>query len=120
MAERTLQDEIEIIDLCQPIRDYQGGLWFGRNQNFADANFVDWGAARAFAAAARAVPSLVKALEQAKAALIEIRRCSIEGAKEGYAKPEKWAEDLFVSHADVASALKTIEAALSLPRSEQT
>lgn len=60
---RTLQDEIEIIEMCLPIRDSQGGMWFGRNHNFADATFVDYGACRAFATAARSLPGLVKALE---------------------------------------------------------
>jgi hypothetical protein len=63
---RTLQDEIEIIEMCQPIRDNQGGMWFGHNHNFADATFVDYGACRAFATAARSLSGLVKALEAAK------------------------------------------------------
>lgn len=64
MSDRTLRDEIEIIEMCLPIRDHQGGLWFGHNNNFADATFVDYGACRAFAAAARALPDLVKVLER--------------------------------------------------------
>jgi spore maturation protein SpmB len=39
-------------------------MWFNRNQEFADATFVDYGAADAFAVAAKALPALVKALEQ--------------------------------------------------------
>lgn len=53
---------IDIIGMCEPIRCHQGGMWFGRNQNFADATFVDYGAADAFAVAAKALPDLVKAL----------------------------------------------------------
>lgn len=53
-----------------------------------------------------------EALEQARDALIKIRKCSIAGCEEGYGKPEKWADDLFRSHGDVAAALKTIDAAL--------
>lgn len=49
--------------MCEPIRCVQGGMWFGRNHNFADATFVDYGAADAFAVAAANLPELVKALE---------------------------------------------------------
>lgn len=67
---RTLQDEIEILAMCEPIRDHQGGIWFGRNNNMADATFVDYGACRAFARAARDLPKIVAALE---AVLADIR-----------------------------------------------
>jgi hypothetical protein len=60
---RTVEWAIDIIGMCQPIRCHQGGMWFGRNQNFADATFVDYGAADAFAVAAKALPELVKALQ---------------------------------------------------------
>lgn len=63
------------------------------------------------------------ALEQAKAALIKIRKCSIAGAEEGYGKPELWGEALFCSHGDVAAALKVIDAVLAaspLPADEQS
>lgn len=60
---RTLEWAVEIIGMCEPIRCVQGGMWFGRNHNFADATFVDYGAADAFAVAAKALPGLVKALE---------------------------------------------------------
>lgn len=61
---RTLQDEAGIIDMCLPIRDHGGGMWFGRNQNMADATFVDHGACRAFATAARALPELLKVVTE--------------------------------------------------------
>jgi hypothetical protein len=61
---RTLDWAVEIIGMCEPIRCVQGGMWFGRNHNFADATFVDYGAADAFAVAAKTFPALVKALEQ--------------------------------------------------------
>ena len=51
-------------------------------------------------------------LEQAKSALILIRSHSVVGAMEGYTKPELWADALYSSHADVASALRVIDAAL--------
>lgn len=54
-------------------------------------------------------------LEQAKAALLKIRGCSIRGAEQGYSRPIEWADELFASHADVAVALKSIDAALSRP-----
>ncbi len=65
MAEHTpmpeqIADAIEIISMCEPIEEVQGDMWFGRNNNFADATFVDYGACRAFAVAARALPILVK------------------------------------------------------------
>ncbi|MGY3609891.1 MULTISPECIES: hypothetical protein [unclassified Bradyrhizobium] len=64
----------------------------------------------------------LRALEQAKAALIKIRACSIAGCEEGYGKPELWADALFRSHFDVAMALKAIDAALAshaLPLQEE-
>lgn len=54
---RTLEWAAEIIGMCEPIRCVQGGMWFGRNHNMADATFVDYGAADAFAVAAKALPS---------------------------------------------------------------
>lgn len=48
-----IANAIEIISMCAPIRDVQGGMWFGNNANFADATFVDYGACGAFAVAAR-------------------------------------------------------------------
>lgn len=65
--------------------------------------------------AAAVIDALVKALEKAKTALIKIRGCSIVGCEWGYGKPEKWADALFASHADVAAALKTIETAIPRP-----
>jgi hypothetical protein len=61
---RSLEWAADTIGMCEPIRCYQGGMWFNRNQEFADATFVDYGAADAFAVAAKALPALVKALEQ--------------------------------------------------------
>lgn len=61
---RTLEWAVEIIGMCEPIRCIQGGMWFGRNHNMADATFVDYGAADAFAVAAKALPGLVKALKR--------------------------------------------------------
>jgi hypothetical protein len=54
-----IADAIEILSMCEPICDIQGGMWFSRNHNLADATFVDYGACRAFARAARALPHLV-------------------------------------------------------------
>jgi hypothetical protein len=59
---RTLDWAVDIIGMCEPIRCHQGGMWFGRNNNFADATFVDYGAADAFAVAAKTLPGFVKAL----------------------------------------------------------
>jgi hypothetical protein len=64
---RTLDWAVDIIGMCEPIRCHQGGMWFGSNHNFADATFVDYGAADAFAVAAKALPDLVKALKLARA-----------------------------------------------------
>lgn len=61
---RSIPDAIDILDMCRPIRCDQGGFWFGRNHNFADATFVDYGAADAFATAAEVLPILVKALTE--------------------------------------------------------
>lgn len=60
----SLDWAVEIISMCEPIRCHQGGMWFGRNHNFADATFVDYGAADAFAVAARALPTLVTEIER--------------------------------------------------------
>lgn len=61
---RTVEWAIDIIGMCEPIRCHQGGMWFGHNHNFADATFVDYGAADAFALAAKALPELVRALKE--------------------------------------------------------
>lgn len=61
-------------------------------------------------------PKRGNALLAARAALIKIRSCSIAGCEQGYGQPEKWADALFASHADVAAALKTIDEALAVPR----
>ena len=63
---RTLDWAIDIISMCEPIRCVQGGMWFSRNHNYADATFADYGAADAFAVAAKALPDLVKALREAE------------------------------------------------------
>lgn len=63
---RTIDWAVNIIGMCEPIRCVQGGMWFGRNHNFADATFVDYGAADAFAVAAKALPELVNALREAE------------------------------------------------------
>lgn len=60
---RSLEWAVDIIGMCEPIRCNQGGMWFGRNHNMADATFVDYGAADAFAVAAKALPDLVKAIK---------------------------------------------------------
>jgi hypothetical protein len=64
---RSLEWAVDIIRMCEPIRCVQGGMWFNRNHNFADATFVDYGAADAFAVAARALPALVDALTKCAA-----------------------------------------------------
>ncbi len=69
---RTLDWAVNIIGMCEPIRCVQGGMWFGRNNNFADATFVDYGAADAFAVAAKALPELVKALEKVRSYNVDI------------------------------------------------
>jgi hypothetical protein len=56
---------------------------------------------------------LVKALEQARAAMLKIRTASIAGCEEGYGKPEKWADELFRSHGDVTASIKTIDGLLA-------
>lgn len=52
-----LKDAIELVKIGSPYRSYPGtgGIWAGRNQDFADANFVDWGLARATATILNAV-----------------------------------------------------------------
>ena len=82
---RTLDWAVEIIGMCEPIRCHQGGMWFGHNHNFADATFVDYGAADAFAVAARALPALVKALhlqEDAEEAHANCEECGGEETPE--------------------------------------
>lgn len=59
MDHRTVDWAVEIIGMCEPIRCIQGGMWFGRNRNMADATFVDYGAADAFAVAAKSLPALL-------------------------------------------------------------
>jgi hypothetical protein len=66
---RTVAWAIDILSMCEPIRCNLGGLWFGRNHNFADATFVDYGAADAFVVAAKALPALTKALAEIRAHL---------------------------------------------------
>lgn len=61
--------------------------------------------------AVNSLPVIVAALETAKAALIKIRACSIEGAQIGYVSPQLWGDALFASHGDVATAIKAIELA---------
>lgn len=61
---RTIEWVVEIIGMCEPIRCVQGGMWFGHNHNFADATFVDYGAADAFAVAAGKLPALVAVVRQ--------------------------------------------------------
>ena len=53
----NLKDAIELIGMAMPARSYPGtgGLWFGHNQNMADATFEDWGLARAVAIILNAV-----------------------------------------------------------------
>ena len=91
-----MKDAQEIISMCYPIHSDQGGMWFGSNQNFADARFTDYGVCRAFTTAAQALPlaiavtELVEALERvvkvsASGAdtigfLIELRQISVECA----------------------------------------
>lgn len=55
-----IADAIEILKMCEPISDIQGSIWFGKNDNFADATFTDYGACRAFAVAARALLASAK------------------------------------------------------------
>jgi hypothetical protein len=68
---RTIEWAVEIISMCEPIRCVQGGMWFGRNHNCADATFVDYGAADAFAVAARELPRLVELVRIARETAIE-------------------------------------------------
>jgi hypothetical protein len=77
---RTIQDEIEILEMCLPVYNDAGGIWFRNNHNMADGNFKDWGAARAFARAATELPRLVKALESCAEAKMpgEARRIARE------------------------------------------
>lgn len=70
-----MKDAQELISMCYPIRSRQGSMWFGRNQNFADARFTDYGVCGAFTTAAQALPlaiavtELVEALEACQASL---------------------------------------------------
>jgi hypothetical protein len=45
-----MREHLQVASMCLPIREYQGGMWFGQNHNLADATFVDYGASRSFAA----------------------------------------------------------------------
>lgn len=63
-TDEQIADAIEIISICAPIYDDQGGMWFSRNRNIADARFVDYGACRSFAIAARALPHLKEELKR--------------------------------------------------------
>lgn len=84
---RSLEWAIDIIGMCEPIRCVQGGMWFNRNQEFADATFVDYGAADAFAVAAKALPSLVKTL-QAMVQAIDAGAVKIDSPNIGGGDPE--------------------------------
>lgn len=58
MAE--LEEAIELIKIGAGKEGYRsypgtGGIWAGRNEQFADATFVDWGLARATALILNAV-----------------------------------------------------------------
>lgn len=74
---RSLDWAADIIGMCEPIRCYQGGMWFNRNHNFADATFVDYGAADAFAVAAKAFPGMLAALRDARAAIAALSMDSL-------------------------------------------
>lgn len=63
-SDQQIADAIDILSICAPIRDIQGGMWFSHNHNFADATFVDYGACRSFGVAARALPYLKDEGEQ--------------------------------------------------------
>lgn len=57
-----------------------------------------------------------EALHTAKAAMIRTRTASIAGCKEGYGKPQLWADELYASHGDLTKAIAlcaNVEAALS-------
>lgn len=54
MNQQTIKDAIEIASIGAGKEGYRsypgtGGIWAGRNEQFADATFVDWGLARAAA-----------------------------------------------------------------------
>jgi len=70
-----IADAIEIISMCFPIRDIQGGMWFGHNHNFADATFVDYGVCRAFAVAARALAIQTTRIQELESELASCREC---------------------------------------------
>ena len=52
-----LDEAIELIGIASPFRSYPGtgGIWAGSNKNIADAQFDDWGLARATATILNAV-----------------------------------------------------------------
>jgi hypothetical protein len=77
---QRIADDLEIAAMCNPIRNWDGCLWFGRNENFADATFVDHGAATAFINIVKAAPDLVAEIDRLKKALAaaESRALSIE------------------------------------------
>jgi hypothetical protein len=63
-----------------------------------------------------AAPDLYAALELAKKALTEIRKCSSAGAAVGYTNPEVWGPALYESHGFVHYALDAIDDALAKAR----
>jgi len=85
-----ISDAIEILDMCKPIRDIQGGMWFGHNQNIADATFVDYGACRAFAVAARTLPTIAQDNKRLRELLTAILAANDEFRA---SLPEDWEGD---------------------------
>lgn len=59
------------------------------------------------------VEELERIARQSRDAMLATRTASIAGCHEGYGKPEKWADDLFQSHAGLTKAIKAIDAALT-------
>ena len=49
-VDEAMREHLSIASMCLPIREYQGGMWFGRNDEFPDATFRDFGACRSFSA----------------------------------------------------------------------
>jgi hypothetical protein len=109
MTERTLQDEIEILSMCEPIRDHQGGIWMGRNEQIADATFVDYGACRAFARAARELPKLVSRIEVLEKALREIKQAYVDAP--GWAAPTPTSELVWKMYSIALAAIPAIPSA---------
>ena len=69
----ALEDAIEIVKIGAPYRTYSGdgGMWCGQNRGIADANFDDWGLARATAAILNAVVEGRLTIEIERAELIK-------------------------------------------------